>query len=69
LPAVDLLIKSNVDINEMDNDGFTALAFAYRFKKELVVQYLLKNGAKTWVERPYNPQFKSLIKELNNRWK
>jgi len=69
LPAVDLLIKSNVDINEMDNDGFTALAFAYRFKKELVVQYLLKNGAKTWVERPYNPQFKSFIKELNNRWK
>jgi ankyrin repeat protein len=68
LPGVDLLIKSNVDINEMDNDGFTALAFAYRFKKELVVQYLLKNGAKTWVERPYNPQFKSFIKELNNRW-
>ena len=68
LPAVDLLVKSNVDINEMDNDGFTALAIAYRYKKELVVQYLLKNGAKTWIEKPFNPQYKSFIKDLNNRW-
>ncbi len=68
LPAVDLLVKYNVDINEMDNDGFTALSIAYRYKKELVVQYLLKNGAKTWIEKPFNPQYKSLIKDLNYRW-
>jgi len=69
LPVVDLLIKSGVDINEMDNDGFTALSIAYRHKQELIVQYLLKNGAKTWVEKPYNPEFKSFIKNLNDRWK
>ena len=68
LPAVDLLIKNNVNINEMDNDGFTALSIAYRHKKELVVQYLLKNGAKTWVEKNYNPQYKYFINDLNNRW-
>jgi len=69
LPAVDLLTKANVNINEMDNDGFTALSIAYRYKRELVVQYLLKNGAKTWIEKPYNPQFKSFIRDLNDRWK
>jgi len=69
LPAVDLLIKNNVGINDMDNDGFTALSIAYRHKKELVVQYLLKNGAKTWIEKNYNPQQKYFINDLNNRWK
>jgi ankyrin repeat protein len=69
LPAVDLLIKNNLNINDMDNDGFTALSIAYRHKKELVVQYLLKNGAKTWVEKPYNPEKKYYIDDLNNRWK
>lgn len=69
LPAVDLLIKNNVGINDMDDDGFTALSIAYRHKKELVVQYLLKNGAKTWVEKTYNPQKKYFINDLNNRWK
>jgi hypothetical protein len=69
LPAVDLLIKNNVSINDMDNDGFTALSIAYRHKKELVVQYLLKNGAKTWIEKNYNPQQKYFINDLNNRWK
>ena len=69
LPAVDLLIKNNVSINDMDDDGFTALSIAYRHKKELVVQYLLKNGAKTWIEKNYNPQQKYFINDLNNRWK
>jgi hypothetical protein len=69
LPAVDLLIKNNVNINDMDDDGFTALSIAYRHKKELIVQYLLKNGAKTWIEKTYNPQQKSFINDLNNRWK
>lgn len=69
LPAADLLISRGVDINAMDNDGFTALSIAYRHKKEIIVQYLLKNGAKTWVEKPYDPEKQSLIKELENRWK
>jgi len=68
LPAVDLLVRSGIDINEMDDDGFTPLIIAYRHKKELVVQYLIKNGAKTWVDRPYNPQKKYFINELNDRW-
>ena len=69
LPAVDLLVKNNLNINDMDDDGFTALSIAYRHRKELVVQYLLKNGAKTWIEKNYNPQQKYFINDLNNRWK
>ena len=69
LPAVDLLVKNNLNINDMDDDGFTALSIAYRHRKELVVQYLLKNGAKTWIEKTYNPQKRYYIDELNNRWK
>ena len=69
LPAVDLLVKNNLYINDMDDDGFTALSIAYRHRKELVVQYLLKNGAKTWIEKSYNPQKRYFMDELNNRWK
>ncbi len=69
LPAVDLLVKNNLNINDMDDDGFTALSIAYRHRKELVVQYLLKNGAKTWIEKTYNPQKRYYMDELNNRWK
>ncbi|OFW81378.1 MAG: hypothetical protein A2887_03655 [Alphaproteobacteria bacterium RIFCSPLOWO2_01_FULL_40_26] len=69
LPAVDLFVSRLVDINAMDDDGFTALAIAYRHKKEVIVQYLLKHGAATWVEKPYKPKNQSLIKELENRWK
>jgi ankyrin repeat protein len=69
LPAVELFVSKGVDINAMDKDGFTALAIAYRHKKEVIVKYLLKNGAKTWIEKPYNPEDQSLIKELENRWK
>ena len=69
LPAVDLFVSSGVDINLMDNDGFTALAISYSHKKEIIVQYLLKHGAKTWIEKPYDPKKQSLIQELENRWK
>ncbi len=68
LPAVELFIMKNVDINAIDKDGFTALAIAYRHKKEVIVKYLLKNGAKTWVEKPFDPEKGSLIKELETRW-
>lgn len=68
LPAVRLLVKNNIDINAMDNDGFTALAISYRNKREVIVQFLLKNGAKTWIEKPYNPGKYIIIKELENHW-
>jgi ankyrin repeat protein len=68
LPAVELFVMNGVDINAIDKDGFTALAIAYRHKKEVIVKYLLKNGAKTWVEKPFDPESSSLIKELETRW-
>ena len=69
LPAVEFFISRGVDVNSMDNDGFTALAIAYRHKKEVIVKFLLKNGAKTWIEKPFNPERESLIKELENHWR
>lgn len=68
LPAVEMLVEKGSDINAMDNDGFTALSIAYRHHKEVIVQFLLKNGAKTWIEKPYNPEKQSLIQELENHW-
>ena len=68
LPAVELFVQQGVDVNAMDNDGFTALSIAYRHKKEVIITYLLKHGAKTWIEKPYDPGNQSLIKELENRW-
>lgn len=69
LPAVDFLVDQGADVNLMDNDGFTALAVAYRHKKEVIAQYLLKHGAKTWIEKPYDAKTQSLIQELENRWR
>ena len=68
LPAVKILIRKNININALDKDGFSALDIAYKNKKELVVQYLLKNGAKTWIEKPFDPRNTSLIKKLESRW-
>ena len=69
LPAADLFLSNGIDVNLMDKDGFTALAIAYRHNKEVIAQYLLKHGAKTWIEKPYDPKNQSLIQELENRWK
>jgi len=69
LTAVATLVDKGVDMNALDNDGFTALSIAYRHKQELVVQYLIKHGAKTWVEKPYVPDNQILIRELESRWK
>ncbi len=46
LSIVDLLIRFGVDINAIDHDGLTALAIAQKYKQDLVMQYLIKNGAK-----------------------
>ena len=69
LPAVDLLVSRGVDVNAMDNEGLTALAIAYRYKKELIARYLLKHGAKPWLEKPYDPHQQSIMLELEDRWK
>lgn len=69
LPAVELFVLQGANVNIMDNDGFTALSIAYRHQKEIIVKFLLKNGAKPWIEKPYEAEKHSLIKELENRWK
>jgi len=69
LPAVELLVSRGVDVNAIDHDGFTPLAIAYRHKKEVVIKFLLKNGALAWIEKPYDPEKQSIIQELENRWK
>ena len=69
LSAVDLLLSRGVDINAMDKDGNTALGIAYRYKREVIVKFLLKNGAQAWVEKKFEPKEQSIIKELENRWK
>ncbi|MBL6664950.1 MAG: ankyrin repeat domain-containing protein [Rickettsiales bacterium] len=68
LSAVQLLIRRGVDVNILDKKGLSALDIAYKNRQELVVQYLLKNGAKTWNEKPFDPTNSSLIKKLENRW-
>ena len=68
LSAVEALVRRGIDMNAIDKDGFSALDIAYKNKRELIVQYLLKNGAKTWIEKPFDPTNKSLIKKLENRW-
>lgn len=68
LPAVDLLVKNGAEINIVDYDGFSPLSIAYRHKKEIVVQYLLKKGAKQWMPRKNLPEKQTLINELETRW-
>lgn len=68
LPVVDLLISQGVDINATDNDGVTALGIAYKHRKNVIVKFLLKSGAEPWIQKPFNANNQSLIKELENRW-
>ena len=69
LPAVEFLVSKGAQINALDVDGFTALAIAYRHKKEVIVKYLKKHGAKSWIKKKYEPRKQYLIEELENRWK
>ena len=70
LSAVELfVVRKGVDINQTDNNGLNSLSIAYASKQEVIAQFLIKNGAKSWIERPYENQENSLIEELENRWK
>ena len=69
LSAVKVLIIKGLDVNLIDKEGFTPLTVAYRNNRELVARYLLKNGAKNQNNIDFNRQSKSIIKELENRWK
>lgn len=69
LSAVELFVRKGVDINQTDNNGLNSLSIAYASKQEVIAQFLIKNGAKSWIERPYENQENSLIEELENRWK
>lgn len=68
LEAVEILVRNNIDINALDKDGMSALNFAYKNKQDIVIKYLLANGAKSWLEKPFDNSKKSLIEELENRW-
>jgi hypothetical protein len=69
LQAVEILVSKGIDVNAVDNDDFTALSIAYRHKKDIIAKFLLKHGAKAWLEKPYDASSQSLIKDLNDRWK
>ncbi|MES2677895.1 MAG: ankyrin repeat domain-containing protein [Pseudomonadota bacterium] len=69
LQITDLLISRGVDINLTDRNGTTALAIAYKHKKDIIAKYLLKYGAKSWVKKGYEDNDTSMIEDLFNKWK
>ena len=70
-PIVDFLIEAGMNINLSDHDGFTALDFAIRNNDKILIKYLQKLGAKTGVDTKKQNirKDKTLIEELQNRWK
>ncbi len=69
LPITDLLISKGVGTNIADNNGITALAIAYKHKKNIIAKYLLKYGAKSWVKKNYVDDDASMVEDLFNKWK
>lgn len=67
-PMVDLFVTKGANINAIDYEGYSALAIAYRHKKDLIVKYLLKNGAESSTPKNYKPQNQNMIEELKTRW-
>lgn len=45
IEACEKLIEANVDINQQDNKGATALIYAVLNKNELIIKLLLSKGA------------------------
>jgi len=69
LQITDLLISKGVDINISDRNGTTALAIAYKHKKDIIAKYLLKYGAKSWIKKGYSDDNTSVIEDLFDKWK
>lgn len=69
LQITDLLISNGVDINISDRNGTTALAIAYKHKKDIIAKYLLKYGAKSWIKKGYSDDDTSVIEDLFDKWK
>ena len=69
LPAMEALVRSGIDLDAIDSDGFGAIATAQRNKQDVAVKYLVKSGARLWVEKPYDPESQSIMNELRDRWK
>jgi ankyrin repeat protein len=69
LSAVELFVRKGIDINAVDKNEISAIGIAIMSKQDLIAQFLLKNGSKTWQEKPYEYQEGSIIEELENRWK
>ena len=68
-PLVDFFYLQGIDVNASDNQGNTALSYAYRYRKDLIAQYLSKKGAKTFIQKPYVAENQNIIRELENRWR
>ncbi len=76
LPAIEYLLNKGLDINAEDNEGFNALSIAYKYENDIIIKYLIKNGAKTWNNKndldfkSQNPYLKDMpiMHELKNKW-
>lgn len=69
LQITDLLINKGLNVNITDNNGVTALAIAYKHKKDVIAKFLLKNGAKSLIKKNYIDNDTSMISELFDKWK
>lgn len=71
LPIVDLLIRNGIDVNATDDNGVTALGFAYQYKRDVVAKYLLKFDAKDSVKKNiYLPsRDMQMINDIFEKWR
>ncbi|MCE3254750.1 MAG: uncharacterized protein K0R25_244 [Rickettsiaceae bacterium] len=69
LPITDLLVSKGIDVNATDRNGTTALAIAYKHKKDIIAKYLLKHGAKSFIKKGYEEDESSMIDDLFNKWR
>ncbi|MAZ80364.1 MAG: hypothetical protein CMP18_01070 [Rickettsiales bacterium] len=66
--AVDYFVQNGIDINQQDVDGFTALAIAHKYNRNIIKEYLIKNGAKTWIKgNPKNNKYE-IMQDLVDKW-
>lgn len=66
--AVDYFVQNGIDINQQDVDGFTALAIAHKYNRKIIKEYLIKNGAKTWIKRKPKDNKYEIMQDLADKW-